>query len=53
MRTTFLNRDEFKKDAPLITNFINPTGLLTRLLGSAKVDKEARGYEVEYYAVRK
>lgn len=54
VRTTFLNRDVFsREDAPLITNFISPKGHLTRIFGTAKFDKEAKGYEIDYYAVRK
>ena len=49
-----MNRDVFlREDAPLITNFISPKGHLTRIFGSAKFDKEAKGYEIDYYAVRK
>lgn len=52
VRTTFLTHEEANEDINLITNLINQRGFLTRVLGSAVVDEEAKGFDVLYYAYR-
>lgn len=48
-----MSREEGKEEAALITNFIDSKGFLTRIFGTAKFEREAKGYEIEYYALRK
>jgi hypothetical protein len=49
VRTTFLQGNE---RLFLITNFVDPIGLLTRVYGVASENAEKKGYDVTYFAVR-